>query len=329
MLITKSKSFYYNDVNLLASKPTIVHSRSEVSIDRSKIIISPMASIVGGKFAQVATDNDLTVCLHRFCTPEKQVEIYNSLNNKSNVFLSVGLNDIDRIKFLQKEKVTNWLLDIANGTVPQIKNFLLQLKDLTEIDRIMVGNVHHEKTFDWLRELVKETIKPRECLIRVGIAGGSACATSDMTGINRGQITEIDSCAHLTNNRTKLIADGGISKPSFAAKAFAAGATHIMLGGYFASADIAETNLIGDGTYWGGASHKQQELFNVNGVKKPSEGKVYKIQEIKPFQELLDNLIGGLQSAISYCGFSSLEDFIGNGVFEEKANSLPPKNRFE
>ena len=97
MLITKSKSFYYNDVNLLASKPTIVHSRSEVSIDRSKIIISPMASIVGSKLAQAATDNGLAVCLHRFCTPEKQVEIYNSLNNKSDVFLSVGLNDIDRI----------------------------------------------------------------------------------------------------------------------------------------------------------------------------------------------------------------------------------------
>lgn len=329
MLITKNKSFYYNDVNLLATKPTIVESRSEVVIDRSRIIISPMASIVGKTLAKIASNEGLTVCLHRFCKAENQIDIYNSIENKSNIFVSVGLNDLDRIELLSKNGAKNWLLDIANGTVPQIKDFLNKLKDIASVERLMVGNVHHENTFQWLKDIVKDTIKPNECLIRVGIAGGSACATSDMTGINRGQITEIDSCSHLVNNKTKLVADGGISKPSFAAKAFGAGATHIMLGGYFAKADIAETNIIGDGTYWGGASTKQQELFNPNGIKKPSEGKVFSIEKIYPFQYLLNNLIGGLQSAISYCGYSSLEDFIGHGVFEEKSNSLPPKNRYD
>lgn len=327
MLITQNKSFYYNDVNLLAAKPTVVQSRSEVYIDRSKIIVSPMASVVGKTFAQVASNEGLTICLHRFCSIEHQLDIYNSIQNKTNIFVSVGLNDLDRINLLNKSGVQNWLLDIANGTVPQIRDFLNTLKHVANVSRLMLGNVHHENTFQWLKDTVNDTIKPKECLIRVGIAGGSACATSDMTGVNRGQITEIDSCSYLVNNRTKLIADGGISKPSFAAKAFGAGATHIMLGGYFSKSDIAETNLIGDGTYWGGASTKQQELFNPNGIKKPSEGKVLSIKKIYPFHELLNNLIGGLQSAISYCGYSSLEDFIGCGVFEEKVNSLPPKNR--
>lgn len=325
MTLLKSKSIYYNDVNLIANKPTVVRSRSEVEIDNSRIIVSPMASIVGKTFANAAVDKGLTVCLHRFCKPEDQLDIYESISNKNNVFVSVGLNDWDRIDLINKSDNQNWLLDIANGTVPQIQEFLNLLSARCNVKKIMIGNVHHEHTFNWLKNLVHDTFYKIECLIRVGIAGGSACATSDMTGINRGQITEIDECSVYVGKRTKLIADGGISKPSFAAKAFGAGATHIMLGSYFASADIAETHLIGDGTYWGGASHKQQELYG--GVKKPSEGKVFKINEKIPFDKLVDDLIGGLKSAISYCGYSSLEDFIGNGVFEEKLNSLPPKNR--
>jgi IMP dehydrogenase/GMP reductase len=325
MTLLKSKSIYYNDVNLIASKPTIVCSRSEVEIDPSRIIISPMASIVGESFAKAAASKGFTVCLHRFCEPEEQLNIYQSISDLSNTFVSVGLNDWDRVHTFNKVDNQNWLLDIANGTVPQIKDFLGALSAHSNVKRIMIGNVHHEHTFNWLKNLVHETFNKIECLIRVGIAGGSACATSDMTGINRGQITEIDECSTYVGKRTKLIADGGISKPSFAAKAFGAGASHIMLGSYFASADIAETHLIGDGTYWGGASQKQQELYG--GVKKPSEGKVFKINEKIPFDKLVDDLIGGLKSAISYCGYSSLEDFIGNGVFEEKVNSLPPKNR--
>jgi GMP reductase len=326
MIINKQKSIYYNDVNLLAAKPTVVESRSDVKIDKSRIIISPMASVVGETFAKTATDYGFTVCLHRFCDSDKQLELYNNLTNKQNVFISLGLFDWDRVERFQSSWNANWLIDIANGTVPQLERYLKELRDKVSIEKIMIGNVHHENTFDWIKTLVKKTVNPKETLIRVGIGGGSACSTSDMTGINRGQITEIDNCSYLVNNKTKLIADGGISKPSFAAKAFGAGATHVMLGGYFAQCDIAETHLIGDGTYWGGASEKQQNLYG--GYKKPSEGKVFEINEKISFDKLANDLIGGLQSAISYCGYDNLDDFIGNGVFEIKANSLPPKNRY-
>jgi len=40
--------------------------------------------------------------------------------------------------------------------------------------------------------------------------------------------------------------------------------------------------------------------------------------------QLVEDLWGGLSSAVSYSGYSTLTDFIGNGIFEVKENSLPP-----
>jgi len=42
---------------------------------------------------------------------------------------------------------------------------------------------------------------------------------------------------------------------------------------------------------------------------------------------LVEELQGGIASGISYSGHSSVSEFIGNGTFEIKINSLPPKNR--
>jgi hypothetical protein len=46
---------------------------------------------------------------------------------------------------------------------------------------------------------------------------------------------------------------------------------------------------------------------------------------LSPLETLVDELWGGISSAVSYSGYETLKDFIGNGVFELKQNSLPPK----
>ncbi len=74
--ILDSKSVYYNDVNLIAQPSTII-SRSEVPKELNRIIISPMEAVVGETFAVEADRLGLTTCLHRFCTIDKQLSIYN------------------------------------------------------------------------------------------------------------------------------------------------------------------------------------------------------------------------------------------------------------
>jgi GMP reductase len=319
--ILTTKSIYYNDVNLIA-QPAKIGSRKDVPIELNRILVSPMAAVVGQTFAKEATKLGLTVCQHKFCDIDNAVINYSVVPNKENLFVSIGLNDWDRAKELASEGADNWLIDCANGYLPQIHDVISKLLGKHKVNRLMVGNV---MTADGIHLYSFFSKYVPEVLIRVGIAGGSACATSDATGYNRGQITEIIECSDQADvDNLKVIADGGIKNGNYAAKAFGAGADYVMMGGYFARAKEAYTWENGDGTYWGGASTKQQQLYG--GVRRHSEGKVYEVDRnsVKSLQELVDDLWGGLSSAVSYSGYKSLTDFVGNGIFEVKENSLPP-----
>jgi GMP reductase len=320
-IFKKTKSIYYNDINLIA-QPSTIESRKDVPIELNRIIVSPMAAVVGQTFAKEATKLGLTVCQHKFCDIDNAVLNYSVIPNKTNLFVSIGLNDWDRASELAAEGADNWLIDCANGYLPQIREVIFRLVNTHKVNRLMVGNV---MTADGIQLYKDFTKYIPDVLIRVGIAGGSACATSDATGYNRGQITEIIECSNQADiDNVKVIADGGIKNGNYAAKAFGAGADYVMMGGFFAKAKEAHTWENGDGTYWGGASTKQQQLYG--GVRRHSEGKVYEVDRsnVKPLKELVDDLWGGLTSAVSYSGYKSLSEFIGNGVFEIKENSLPP-----
>ena len=337
-IILESKSIYYNDVNLIA-KAAKVNSRSEIQRELNRVFVSPMSSVIGKTFALEANRLGLGLLLHRFCSAQEEAQLFDSIPNKDNVFCSIGLNDWDRAQTLKEAGCKNWLIDIANGYIPNISSSINRLKSIKgiEINKVMCGNIHTSKGFNSLSDSMDLGIGV-ESYIRVNIAGGAACATSDSTGVNRGQITELIECSEnrytpvskrslfSASNFTRVCADGGIKNGNYAAKAFGAGADFILMGGYFARAKEAETHVNGDGSYWGGASFKQAELYS-KVARKHSEGKVFSIdeKEIKPLSTLVEELWGGLSSAVSYCGARSLTDFIGSGVFEIKQNSLPPK----
>jgi hypothetical protein len=332
--ILKTKSIYYNDVNLVA-QPCKVKSRKDIPVELNRIIVSPMEAIIGKTFAMKANELGLTLCLHRFCSIDEQVELYNSLPNKKNVFVSIGLNDWKRVEAFAELGADSWLIDMANGYMnKEIQDCVSELSNQAFISKLMMGNVHSERGFQMLAQIVPEKSFPR--YIRVGIAGGSPCATNDSTGYNRGPITEImeidesnpwdpTSDQVFLNRKPFIIADGGIKNAGYAAKAFGAGADYVMMGGYFARAFEAETHVIGDGYYWGGASHKQQ-ILSTGKAYRHSEGKEVPIlDELSSLQTLVDELWGGISSAVSYGGYDTLTNFIGNGVFEIKQNSLPPR----
>ena len=332
--ILKSKSIYYNDVNLVA-QPCKVKSRKDIPVELDRIIVSPMEAIVGKTFALKANELGLSLALHRFCSIQEQIELYDSLPNKNNVFVSIGLNDWDRVEALAEVGADSWLIDMANGYMAtEIRSCVEKLADQAVISNLMMGNVHSERGFQMLSQITQD--KSFAKFVRVGIAGGSPCATNDSTGYNRGPITEIMeiegsnpwdpiSESIYGNSKPFIIADGGIKNSGYAAKAFGAGADYVMMGGYFARAFEAETHVRGDGHYWGGASHKQQ-ILSTGKVYRHSEGKEVPIlDQLSPLESLVDELWGGISSAVSYSGYETLSDFIGNGVFEIKQNSLPPK----
>lgn len=333
-VILKTKSIYFNDVNLIP-QPGVVSSRKQVNCELHRIIVSPMLSVVGEKFVESAAKEGLSITTPRFITPQQKVNLFrifqaNKINHDQLFFISLGFYEKpEDLEYIHNatEYHDSYLLDVANGYVPQIKECVENIGTKLKINNLMIGNIVTGLGVHILTDRLSALY--HKLFIRIGIANGGVCATSDETGINRGQITELIECntAKNTYPNVYLASDGGISKPGFALKAFGAGADYCLMGGYFSKALEAETNVNGDGTYFGCASEKQNKLANLD---KHSEGKTHEVDKttLKPLSEIIKQLKGGISSGISYCGYQNISDFINNGEFEVKQNSLPPKKRY-
>ena len=318
--ILESKSIYYDDVNLIA-QPSFANSRKDINVPASQFIVSPMQAVVGEKFAIAALNLGLTVCYPRFHKISAQYQIpriYAACGEEDirhghkDLWIAVGLDGWEQVKYFSRTLGhKSFLIDIANGYLNRAVIFCNELQNAGY--RVMVGNVHTSKGFNMYRN----------CKVRVGLSQGSACKTADMTGVTRGQVTEILDCYHNRySTNQKIVADGGITNPGIAAKAFGLGADKVMLGRYFAVAEEAQNVIDGEYSYWGGASHKQQ-MKEYGQIRRHSEGKELTLDksQIKPLKELVDDLVGGVQSAISYTGCHNLTQFVGCGTFEIKQNS--------
>jgi GMP reductase len=330
MKLLKTRSIYYDDVNLIA-QPTNVKSRKQIPQELERIIVSPMQSIIGQIFANKALELGLTVCLHRFDTTIKQrliliTDVFTNMKNPNTevkrLWVSVGLKDLEHIESIINRGVENIIIDVANGYMSEVMEFASQIfhKSEKKIKKLMLGNIHSSSMLSDYQTLSNYFDIP--IYFRCGIASGSVCNTKGMTGYNRGQITEIQECADWiqdNNSNLVLVADGGIANPACAVKAFGAGAEYVMMGGYFAHAKEAQHVIDELYKFWGGASEFQQ-ILSKGTVERHSEGKEKDIHpdHLESLEKLVFDLWGGISSAVSYSGYENLTNFIGNGIFETK-----------
>jgi GMP reductase len=291
-------------------------------------MVSPMQSIIGPTFAKKALNLGLSVCLHRFdSTLEKRIALLEEVKNQNyqvpvneNLWVSVELKNQANALELVNHGAENIIIDVANGYMLGIVEYTKDLveKSKGKIRKIMLGNIHGKEMLPYYLGLAKEIKIP--VYYRCGIASGSACNTRGMTGYNRGQVTEISECSEFSKEHPSLllVADGGIKDPACAAKAFGAGADYIMMGGYFAHAKESQHVIDEIYKFWGGASEFQQILTNGSATRH-SEGKELHIdkERLVNLEKLVDDLWGGISSAVSYSGHNSLTNFINNGIFEE------------
>ncbi len=313
-----SKSLYYDDVNLIAQPNCFLKSRKDVPRELWRIMVSPMPAIVGPLFAKRAYELGLTVFLPRFYTKEKQLKMFQFVKDTdlTRLICAIGLNDWERYEFLYDGGVRAFCIDLANAYLETVVDFTQTLKNLTSKtpSMLVVGNVHSAAGVRLYRHLGPSL------LLRCGIGNGSSCETSSRaTGYGRGQITELKECLAAAEGLGVVpFADGGIKNGACAAKAFGLGSQYVMLGGYFCAAEESQNVIDREYKFWGCASDYNQQKFGEK--RNHSEGKVMDVDkdEIKPLSFLVDELWGGISSAVSYGGYQRLSDFIGNGVFEIK-----------
>src|SRR5437868_5520794 len=122
-------------------------------------------------------------------------------------------------------------VDVANGYTEKFIEAVAITREKHPDAIIMAGNV---VTGDMTEALLLAGAD----IIKVGIGPGSVCTTRRVTGVGYPQLSAIIECADAAHGLGGLVcADGGCTTPGDVAKAFAAGADFVMLGGMFAGHD--------------------------------------------------------------------------------------------
>jgi IMP dehydrogenase len=159
--------------------------------------------------------------------------------------------------------------------------------------------------------------------VKVGIGPGSICTTRVVTGVGVPQITAITNVAEaLKDMGVPLLADGGIRYSGDFAKAIAAGAYSVMIGGMFAGTEEApgEVEL-----YQGRAYKSYRGMGSLGAMQQGSSDRYFQenlgeadklvpegIEGRVPYKGNLSpvvrQLIGGLQSSMGYTGCADIEE---------------------
>ena len=98
----------------------------------------------------------MTVCIPRFSGIEKEADIFYSCPNKENLYCSLGLNDIDRIKAFNIVGCKNYLIDIASGYLPTYRRNCQLLVENSNIKKIILGNIVTDVGYYYLYEIAKK-----------------------------------------------------------------------------------------------------------------------------------------------------------------------------
>ena len=243
--------------------------------------------------------------------------------------LGTGSDTLERAKALSEAGVDVFVIDSAHGHSKNVVDTIKMIKkEFSNID-VIGGNV---ATPEGALELVNAGVEA----IKVGMGPGSICTTRIIAGIGVPQITAIlDIKDAIKKHDVGIIADGGIRFSGDIAKAIAAGADSVMLGGLFAGTEEAPGKVeLFQGrsfkTYRGMGSigamterhdanrYMQEDLDSEKLVPEGIEGRV-------PYKGLVVNvinqLVGGLRQSMGYIGCKTIKEVHEDSAFVEITNA--------
>lgn len=243
--------------------------------------------------------------------------------------IGTGSDTMDRAQALVEAGVDLLVVDSAHGHSENVIKTIKAIKSsFAEVD-VMGGNVATPEGAQSLLDAGVDAIK-------IGMGPGSICTTRIIAGIGVPQITAIITIREaLGADCVPLIADGGIRFSGDIAKAIAAGADAVMLGGIFAGTEESPGELeLYQGrsfkTYRGmgslGAMSERNDLNRYSQdtidpekiVPEGVEGRV-------PFKgwvvNVINQLMGGLRQSMGYVGCESIDEMQQKTEFVEITNA--------
>ena len=259
--------------------------------------------------------------LHRFMSIEKNVEMFKKIKFPEHVAISIGLgkDGLDRAEALISAGATMICVDVAHGHSKEVNRSIRLLREKYSTNILVIaGNVATYAGADYLAAAGAD-------LIKVGIGSGSVCTTRIKTGYGVPQLSALQDCRKVDR---PLISDGGTRIPADAVKALAAGADFVMLGGLLAGTDETPGQFVekksADGKtvkvkrFRGMASREAQDDF-MGGMAewKTAEGVAIEVPARGPVKNILQDIMGGIRSGMTYCGAETIRDLQRKAMFIE------------
>jgi IMP dehydrogenase len=285
------------------------------------LISANMDTITGVEMANAFSSFGGMSILHRFCDIDENVAMFKQIKHPAKVGISIGIGKegLERANALISAGADIVCVDVAHGHSKEVNRTIRTLRE-TYKDNILVvaGNVATYAGADYLAAAGAD-------LIKVGIGSGSVCTTRIKTGFGVPQLSAIQDCRKVDRG---LIADGGIRFPADAVKALAAGADFVMLGGVLAGTDETPGEFVekkrADGTktkvkrFRGMASREAQEDY-MGGMSewKTAEGIAIEVPSRGPVKDVVQDILGGLRSGMTYCGAATIKDLQRKAQFME------------
>lgn len=231
--------------------------------------------------------------------------------------VGVGPGTKERVNALIQAGVDVLVVDTAHGHSEGVLSMVRWIKQEYPDSQVIGGNV---ATADGAKALVEAGADT----VKVGIGPGSICTTRVVTGVGIPQITAVANvAAALKESGVPFISDGGIRYSGDLAKAVAAGANSVMIGGLFAGTEEAP----GEVELYQGRSYKSYRGMGSLGAMSQQHGSSDRyfqendeIEKLVPegiegrvpykgaMSTIVHQLTGGLRAAMGYTGCQNLEE---------------------
>lgn len=292
-----------------------VPSRTEPSLETwltknlkiaQPILCSNMDTTIGEDLAPILLKEGSTPIFHRFASFEKQKAWVAEYSDR--MFISCGIQNIDQTKKLLDLGALGVCIDVAHGHSDRMFYFIQEIKRTHPDKEIIAGNVCTAMAYHDLVNAGADAVK-------VGVGPGAACTTRMVTGFGIPQFTAIYDCAKVAEKlRVPLIADGGIRNSRDLVLALAAGASTVMIGKLFAmtlesSAPKRESTNGWEAKFRGQASTDfQTDFYGGLKDKTVAEGIDFWGPVSGSAKELIQSLLGGLRSGLTYGGARNIKE---------------------
>jgi IMP dehydrogenase len=238
---------------------------------------------------------------------------------------AVGVRDMEmrRVEAVLQAGADCIVVDIAHGDSHLELDMIKNIRKHHPEAQIVAGNV---ATADGTKRLIDAGADS----VKVGVGPGSICVTRLVAGSGVPQLTAVIECSEAAREYgVPIIADGGIRQPGDVAKALAAGAQTVMIGSMLAGTDESPGLVMTrKGHRYKASRGMASREANIERNKR--EGNDLTQEEIEDYvaegveaavpyrgraREVLTQLVGGLQSGMSYSGAHSIEELQQKAIF--------------